>query len=189
MHEMRRRWAKTHEEGLERNGMLSWHRTRKRRRVTVGAGALAIAMPWAGTVVSWNLAPSDTAMWWTIGLFMGYVVIVIPVISALNTATRGTISLAENRLDERQVADRLRAYTIAHRTMLVLLVVLMAAVLGVDSDRDTFVPMAAIVTGVVALFTTHMAMPVLVAGWRLPDPPPDDEDEDDRDGEGEGEGG
>ncbi|WP_157433097.1 hypothetical protein [Actinomadura rifamycini] len=177
------RWARTQEQGLEEDRLRSWHRTRTRRRVTAAAGGLGLAMPWAGTVVSWHLAPSDTAMYWTIGLFIGYVVIVVPVYGALNIATRGTTSLAEDRLDERQVADRLRAYTIAHRAMLLLLVVLMLAVLAVEGDRDTFIPMAAIVTGVVALFSTHLALPVLVAGWRLPDPPPDDEDEDGEDGE------
>ncbi|MFD0904946.1 hypothetical protein [Actinomadura sediminis] len=174
---MTERWARTQQKSLEQDVLRSWHRTRTRRRVTAGAGALGLAMPWAGTVVSWHLAPSDTAMYWTIGLFIGYILIVVPVYGALNTATRGTTSLAEDRLDERQVADRLRAYTIAHRLMLLLLVVLVVAVLGVEGDRDTFIPMAAIVTGVVALFSTHLALPVLVAGWRLPDPPPDDEDD------------
>ncbi|MBE1534611.1 hypothetical protein [Actinomadura algeriensis] len=174
---MRRRWHKAQKEGMERGTLHSWHSSRTRRRVTVGAGAAAAAMPWAGTVVSWNLAPSDTAMWWTIGLFLAYVVITIPVTAALNSATRGMTSLAEGDLDERQVADRLRAYTIAHRTMLMVLIVLVVVVLSVQGDRTTFVPIAAVVTGVVALFTTHMTLPVLVAGWRLPDPPPDDEDD------------
>ncbi|WP_143219685.1 hypothetical protein [Actinomadura sp. CNU-125] len=177
MHEFRRRWHKAQKEGMERGTLHSWHSTRSRRRVTVGAGAVAAAMPWAGTVVSWHLAPSDTAMWWTIGLFMAYVVITVPVTAALNSATRGMTSLAENELDERQVADRLRAYTIAHRTMLLVLVVLVVTVLSVEGDRTTFVPIAAVVTGVVALFTTHMTLPVLVAGWRQSDPPPDDEDD------------
>ncbi|QFG25243.1 hypothetical protein [Actinomadura sp. WMMB 499] len=177
MQEFRRRWADSQQKGLERGTLPSWHRTRRRRRVTAGAGAAAAAMQWAGTVVSWHLAPSDTAMYWTIGLFLGSVVIAVPVAAALNTATRGATSLAEATLDERQIADRLRAHTIAHRLMLLLLVVLVVGVLSVQGDRSTFVPIAAVVTGVVALFTTHLQLPLLVAGWRLPDPPPDDEDD------------
>ncbi|GGO04100.1 hypothetical protein GCM10010116_08080 [Microbispora rosea subsp. aerata] len=33
----------------------------------------------------------------------------------------------------------------------------------------------AVFLGVFALWRTHLLLPSLVAGWRLPDPPPDDE--------------
>ncbi|GAA0575812.1 hypothetical protein [Actinomadura livida] len=173
---MRTRWTEAQKEATEKDVLPSWHATRKRRRVLAGAGGAAIAMVWSGTVVSWNLAPSDTAMYWTISLLVLAVLIALPVITVLNAATRGTVSLAERDLDERQVAERLRAHAVAHRAMLVLLAVVVVAVLGVPGDRGTFIPMAAIVMGVVSLFLTHLLMPVLVAGWRQPDPPPDDEE-------------
>ncbi|MFF0522519.1 hypothetical protein ACFYTC_27750 [Actinomadura nitritigenes] len=168
------RWTRRREEVLQSDLLTSWHATRRRRRALAAAGLAGLAMIWAGTVVSWNLAPSDTAMWTTIGLLAVSVATTIPVVAALNIATRGTTSLAESRLDERQVADRLRAFTVAHRVMLAVLVAVVVGVLAADTDR---VPMAAVVVGVVALFETHMLLPVLVAGWRMPDPPPDDEDE------------
>src|SRR5437868_13802347 len=115
-------------------------------------------------------------MYVTIALLALSVVVAIPVISALNTATRGTTSLSERRLDERQVAERLRAYTVAHRIMLGVLVVVAVVVLNTGGDRETHIPMAAIADGVVALFLTHMLLPVLVAGWRQPDAPPAAED-------------
>ncbi|MFG2086386.1 MULTISPECIES: hypothetical protein [unclassified Spirillospora] len=187
---MRTPWTRAQKDAIERDPLPSWHATRRRRRVLVGAGAAATAMVWAGTVVSWNLAPSDTAMYWTIGLLILAVLIAVPVISVLNIATRGTVSLSERQLDERQVAERLRAYTVAHQVMLVLLVVVVAVVFSVPGDRGTFIPMAAIVTGIISLFLTHLLMPVLVAGWRQPDPPPDDdEDEEDTGEEDAGEEG
>ncbi|HLV72731.1 MAG TPA: hypothetical protein VKY91_08095 [Vulgatibacteraceae bacterium] len=144
-----------------------------------GAGASAVAMLWAGTAVSWNLAPSDTAMYWTIGLLLASLLVVIPVISALNSATRGAVSLAERQLDERQVAERLRAYTVAHRVTLVVMAAVMAVVYFVTSGgREASVPMAAVGMCLVSLFFTQMVAPVLVAGWRQADPPPEDEDED-----------
>jgi hypothetical protein len=172
------RWKRARKDAVEKEVLPSWHATRRRRRVLAGAGAAAIAMVWAGTVVSWNLAPSDTAMYWTIGLLVAAVAITLPVIVVLNAATRGTVSLAEAQLDERQVTERLRAYTVAHQVTLVLLAVVVVAVMSVPGDRGTFVPIAAVVTGIVSLFLTHLLMPVLVAGWRQADPPPDDEAED-----------
>ncbi|MEU9025593.1 hypothetical protein [Actinomadura sp. NPDC048394] len=168
------RWTSHREEVLQSDLMWSWYATRSRRRALAAAGLAGLAMIWAGTVVSWHLAPSDTAMWVTITLLGVSVVTTVPVIGALNVATRGTMSLAESRLDERQVAERLRAFTVAHRIMLAVLVAVVVAVLAADTEH---VPMAAVVVGVIALFETHMLLPVLVAGWRMPDPPPDDEED------------
>lgn len=173
---MRDRWTCVREEALERNVLPSWRATRTRRRALVVAGTAAMAMIWAGAIVSWNLAPSDTAMYTTISLLAVSVVITVTVVTLLNTATRGMISLSERRLDERQVAERLRAHTVAHRVMMALLVVLVVVVLNIGDGREEHVPIAAIVVGVVALLETHLLMPLLVAGWRQPDPPPDDDD-------------
>jgi hypothetical protein len=174
------RWSRRREEVLQRDLLPSWYATRRRRRALAAVGLAGLAMIWAGTVVSWNLAPSDTAMWVTVTLLTVSVVTTLPVVGALNIATRGTTSLAESRLDERQVAERLRAFTAAHRVMLAVLVAVVVGVLAADTEH---VPMAAVVVGVVALFETHMLLPVLVAGWRMPDPPPDDEeDAEDEDG-------
>ncbi|WP_067461452.1 hypothetical protein [Actinomadura macra] len=173
---IRDRWARAWDEALQREVLPSWYATRRRRRWVVVAGLVAVAMPWAGCVVSWNLAPGDPAMYASIALLGLSVVVAIPVFSALNTATRGTTSRSERRLDERQVAERLRAHTIAHRIMLGVIVVVAAVVLNTGGGREAHIPMAAIADGVVALFLTHLLLPVLVAGWRQPDPPPDDED-------------
>ncbi|TDD63920.1 hypothetical protein E1293_42225 [Actinomadura darangshiensis] len=173
---VRERWERRRQAALQRDMLPSWYATRRRRRTLAAAGLAALAMIWAATAVSWNLAPSDTAMAVSLPLLGLSVVVMLPVVTLLNVATRGSMSLAERLLDERQVAERLRSFTVAHRVMLGILVVLAVVVLSTDTED---VPMASVALGVVGLFETHMLLPVLVAGWRQADPPPGDEEDED----------
>lgn len=179
------RWSAYRREVLQRDTLPSWYATRGRRRALAAAGMTAMALIWAATAVSWNLAPSDTAMVVSLSLLGVSVLVTLPVISLLNIATRGTMSLSERLLDERQVAERVRSFAVAHRVMLGVLVAVAAVVLGTDTEE---VPMAAVALGVVGLFETHLLLPVLIAGWRAPDPPPDEEDEEAAEEDG-GDGG
>ncbi|WP_406313078.1 hypothetical protein OHA77_32055 [Streptosporangium sp. NBC_01639] len=163
----------------------SWYATRRSRRILVGAGACSAGLIWVSAIVCWYLAPSDLAMWTTFALGGSALAIYIVVYSALVGATRGVVGLAEHYLDERQSLERQKVQADARRGTTVILVVLGAvltfAVSG--SEMTIRIPSAAIVMLTYALVTTHLILPSLLMGWRMPDPPPDDED--DRDDEGQ----
>ncbi|WP_169984683.1 hypothetical protein [Microbispora sp. H10836] len=59
-----------------------------------------------------------------------------------------------------------------------------------DEGEKAHIPGTAVFLGVFALWWTHFLLPLLVAGWWLPDPPPDDDlDEDLDDDEAGGQAG
>jgi len=147
---------------------------RRNRRSLAVAGAGLLALLWLNAAVSWFLAPSDTAMVTTFVVLAVVVVVGIPVISWMVVVTRGATSLAERFLDERQVAERLRAFTVAHRISgLLIAVVAMASTI---LDPGLHLPSAAYFLVLFALFATHTQLPLLVAAWQAPDPPVDDEE-------------
>ncbi|GIH47139.1 hypothetical protein Mro03_23180 [Microbispora rosea subsp. rosea] len=157
------------------------YRTRARRRLLVATGATGLLVIWADAIVSWYIAPSDTAVTVNFVLLAVSLVCYLPSVTTLNAATRGLASLPERRLDERQVAERLRAYTVANTLMRLILTLVLALVLASmwGDGPAARVPGAAIALGLIAMWLTHLVLPLLVAGWRLPDPPPDDDDRDD----------
>ncbi|GAA4191109.1 hypothetical protein GCM10022252_30470 [Streptosporangium oxazolinicum] len=161
----------------------SWYATRRRRRILAGAGAGSAGMIWISAIVCWYLAPSDVAMWTTFALMGTALVIYVVVWSALVTATRGVIGLADHYLDERQSRERQKIQADARRGTTVVLVALGLVFLIAmrEEDKIVQVPAAAIVMLMSAVITTHLILPALMAGWQMSDPPPDD-DEDDADG-------
>ncbi|WP_182882949.1 hypothetical protein [Microbispora sp. H10949] len=171
------RWDAHVVRSMEHERFVPLYRTRARRRLLVASGATGLLMMWADAVVTWRIAPSDAAVVADFVLLALMLVLYLPAVTALNAATRGLASLPERRLDERQVAERLRAYTKANTLMRVVLTVVLAVVFAVmwGGGRTAQVPAAAVVLVLVALWLTHLILPLLVAGWRLPDPPPDDE--------------
>jgi uncharacterized membrane protein YczE len=170
---IRASWHRYHRESIEKTYLPGWYATRPRRRLLVAAGAFALALLWADTVVAWNIAPSDTAVYVNLVLLAAMLGIYIPVATLLNLATRGTMALAERQLDERQVTERLRASTIAHRWTLTLIgvVAVVAGVATADEGRQSEIPGAALMLLLITLWLTHFALPLMVAGWRLADPP------------------
>ncbi|GAA4233319.1 hypothetical protein FHR32_000601 [Streptosporangium album] len=168
----------------------SWYATRRNRRLLAGAGAGSAGLIWVSAIVCWYLAPSDLAMWTTFALGGSALVIYIVVYSALVGATRGVVGLAERYLDERQSLERQKAQADARRGTTAVLIALGAmlsfAVSG--AEMTIRIPSAAIVMLMYAVVTTHLILPSLLMGWRMPDPPPDDEDDrddgDDSDDEG-----
>ncbi|MGW5265404.1 hypothetical protein ACWEQG_30910 [Microbispora sp. NPDC004025] len=178
---LRDRWDHHIARAMEQEHLPALHRTRRRRRLLVVAGAASVLLLWADAAVSWAIAPSDTAVRVNLVLLVVMAAIYIPVVTALNSATRGLASLPESRLDERQVGERFRAHTYANRVMRLVLggLAVFVVVATWDAGEKAQIPGAAVFLGVFALLWTHILLPLLVAGWRLPDPPPDDDGMDD----------
>lgn len=145
----------------------------------MAVGVAVLALLWAGLVVIALYAPSDLARNVYLSMFGASIVIGVPVVGWLNTATRGTTSLSEHYLDERQIAERRKAYATAHKVTTVMFAVLFLLALNWVSDDGQFVvtvPLALIGPLALTVLVTHAVMPLLIAGWRLTDPPPDDEE-------------
>ncbi|GAA4578969.1 hypothetical protein GCM10023194_03330 [Planotetraspora phitsanulokensis] len=155
--------------------------TRPARRRLVAAGAAALVVLWAGLVVIAQYAPSDLARNVYLSMFGVGLVVGLPVISWLHAATRGAMYLPEQYLDERQRTERHRAYTSAHGATTAVLALLFVLANFVSWQQDgplsITIPLALIGPTALTLAATHYTMPLLIAGWRLPDLPPDDEDE------------
>ncbi|MFG1820922.1 hypothetical protein ACGFIJ_00410 [Microbispora bryophytorum] len=182
---LRERWNLQAAQAMEQDRLVALHRSRRRRRLLVVAGAAGVLLLWADAGVSWAIAPSDAAVRVNLVLVAVMLAIWIPVVIALNSATRGLASLPESHLDERQVAERFRVHTYANKVMRLILGCLAVFVMVATwtEGEKSQIPGAAVFLGVFALGWTHFLLPLLVAGWRMPDPPPDD---DDRDGEQSG---
>ncbi|WP_204055642.1 hypothetical protein [Microbispora corallina] len=174
------RWNRRVEQSVQEDRMTALYRTRARRRLLVAAGAVSVLVLWADATVSWFIAPSDTAVLVNFVLLLVMLAFFVPAVTALNIATRGLASLPERRLDERQVAERLRAFTQANIAMRLILGAVLVAIVAAtwEGGPAVRVPGAAVFLGVMALLWTHYLLPLLVAGWRLPDPPPDDPGDD-----------
>ncbi|GLZ15136.1 hypothetical protein Acsp04_53710 [Actinomadura sp. NBRC 104425] len=151
------------------------YQTRKGRRRLVVAAAGCLGLMWAAAVVCWYLAPSTAAMVTTFVLCGLALVVGAQLWGMLHIVTRGTASLPEHLLDERQVRERLSAHPIAHRlTLLLLLAVFLAVGLALQEERPE-VPSAAAVVLLFALMATVWSLPMLVTAWRMADPPPEEE--------------
>ncbi|WP_405139580.1 hypothetical protein OG589_23550 [Sphaerisporangium sp. NBC_01403] len=162
-----------------RRGMrFFWYGTRRGRRGTVVLGGVALATLWTSSIVCWFLAPSDTAMWTTFALMGAGLMIYLWVFAVLAVASGGVVGMADGRLDERQLTERRRVYALAHRgtSWMLGISLVVSFLLMDDGDHVLRIPTAALFMFLMAAWTTHMIMPHLVAGWRLPDPPPDDDE-------------
>ncbi|GAA3441020.1 hypothetical protein [Planomonospora venezuelensis] len=163
---------------LQMDFLPGWYATRTRRRVLAAAGLVPAALMWISALLAALITDRDVERWVYLGLGALVLVISIPVTGVLNTATRGATDLAERHLDEWQLAHRLRVTALAHRVTFGILGAAMAATLAVSAGKDEefLIPGDVFLTMVIALFLTHMIMPLVISAWRLPDPPPDDED-------------
>jgi hypothetical protein len=171
------RWQQAQAKAMEHDLLPGWYATRSRRRMLAAAGVFAVSLMWIEAAASWALAPGDEAMYVTLILSAVMLVIALPTISLLNVATRGVTALAERQLDERQVGQRLRATTLAHRIMLGILVALVVVVLAADlaqGDPGSSVPSVVVLQLSIALMLTHLMLPLIVSAWQLPDPPDED---------------
>ncbi|MFE3455688.1 hypothetical protein ACFXJ8_42945 [Nonomuraea sp. NPDC059194] len=177
-------WEKRRDR-LERLPASPLWATRPARRRLVVVGAAALVVLWAGLVVLWaglvviaRYAPSDLARNVYLSMFGISLLVGLPVVGWLHAATRGSLSLPERYLDERQSHDRRRAFASAHRaTSLVLgsLFVLANVWSYADGQLTLVVPLALVAPLALTLFVTHYTIPLLIAGWQVADPPDDDE--------------
>lgn len=92
----------------------------------------------------------------------------------LNSATRGLLELRARVLDERQLAERGRAYTTAHRVQSALLVVGLGALLLGERLSDESVGVGTVLAVLFALLLTHWLLPLWFAVLRTADEPEDD---------------
>ncbi len=167
---------------LERRMPARYAKQRSRRILAVAGGA-CLGLFWVDAAVSWFLAPSDTAMILNFVVLGVVLVVGLPLAGQLIAVTRGMTSKPERELDERQQADRLRAFSTAHRGTSVVMILVMIVTMTADRDgRDSQIPGAALFLILFALLVTHILLPLVVATWQMPDPPADeDEDEFDDD--------
>lgn len=164
-------------DALERDYLPGWYATRGRRRLIASAVALSLVLLWVDVPVSWADTPGEGADLSDFTLLALSMVIYFPAVTLLNIATRGVVSLAERRLDERQLAERLRTVAISHRGTTGILAALFvtAIALGIAQGRDYSMPGNAFFALALALALTHFVLPLVVSGWRLPDPPGDED--------------
>ncbi|MFE9766094.1 hypothetical protein ACFYPC_16470 [Streptomyces sp. NPDC005808] len=154
---------------------------RRPRRVLAVAGGSCLGLLWVDAAVSWALAPSDTAMIVNFVVLGVMLVVGVPLAGRLLATTRGMISRREHELDERELAGRLRAFSTAHRSSTVVMVLLWAVIMFAThgDGRDSQIPGAALILILFALLVTHALLPLIVATWQIPDPPADEDEFDD----------
>lgn len=153
--------------------------TRPARRRLVAVAAAALVVLWAGLVVIARYAPSDLARNVYLSMFGISLLVGLPVVGWLHTATKGVLYLPERFLDERQLHDRRRAFTSAHRATSVVLgslFVLANLWSYKDGQLTLTVPVALLAPLALTLFVTHYTIPLLLAAWRVADPPDDDDE-------------
>ncbi|MEO3754253.1 hypothetical protein [Streptomyces sp. B6B3] len=153
---------------LNQNEVRHWHARRGQRRAWT---AVHVALT-AATPAAFPLAGSNDVL---------LIAMVVPLLLAwcvctgvLNSSTRGLLELRARVLDERQLAERGRVHTVAHRVQLSLLLcavaVLTIAVGLAGADVDPRVLVAVLL----GLLLTHWLLPLWVAVLRTPDEPDDD---------------
>jgi len=176
MNDWRDRWNRGRLQAFETPVLASWYRTRRRRRILVLLVAAGLALVWAWAILSWAIAPEETPLAADLALLAGMLLLYLPGVTALNAATRGSLELPERYLDERQLGERLRAVHTAHRLGTLPPAVLAVAALVVGWGREATVPVSVVFLLLLALALTHFVLPLLVAGWRMSDPPADEEE-------------
>ncbi|MFR9724495.1 hypothetical protein ACL02R_14195 [Streptomyces sp. MS19] len=150
---------------MNQDAARHWHARRWQRR-TWTAAHIALT---AGAFALFALAGDSGAL---------LLAVLVPLLLAwcvctgvLNTATRGLFELRARALDERQLADRARAHTVAHRVQFAVLLAVLAVLLITDGLPDGMTA-----AGVVAaLAVTHWLLPLWVAVLRTEDETDDDE--------------
>lgn len=179
MNGLRERWSQHRITVFEEQRLAPWYGTRRRRRAMVALAGAGLGLLWADAAVSWGLASGGTAAAVNLVLLAAMLLLYLPAVTVLNAATRGGMELAERYLDERQLGERLRAAGAAHRLgNLMLWAVTIVVMIGTwGRDRELLVPAAGVFLLLLAVTLTHFALPLLVAGWRMPDPPAEEDEE------------
>ena len=142
----------------------SLHATRGRRRAFVVLHVAVVGAMVA--LLTTGTTTQDRAL-----LFGGLALLPVFVLATgvLNGATRGLLELRARALDERQLAERGRVHSVAHRTSLLLQLVVLAAALLYEASGT--VPTSALWTALVGLLVAHWLLPLWTAAIRQPDEP------------------
>ncbi|GAB2878549.1 hypothetical protein [Streptomyces mayteni] len=157
---------------MNREEARSLHAGRGRRRAWTGAHVVLTA----ATSAAFPLAGDNGAL--LIGLVIPLVLLWCVCTGVLNSATRGLLELRERALDERQLAERGRVFTVAHRAQLSLT---LAAVGGLGllhlltDDGSEGVSVEVLLVALFGLGLTHWLLPLWTAMLRTPDEPADDD--------------
>ncbi|QGV82620.1 hypothetical protein EIZ62_12420 [Streptomyces ficellus] len=155
---------------MNRRDMQALGRTAGRRRTLVAVHAALTAASialWLGSV---HLAP----LWMPVALLA----LVLPwcvAMGAINATTRGLLELRGHMLDERQLVERDRVRSVAHRITLGLL---FAAAAGTGLAMwlaDVRFDGSLLFPALFALLVTHWMLPAWVACLRVQDDLPDED--------------
>ncbi|PRX99408.1 hypothetical protein [Allonocardiopsis opalescens] len=174
-------WRAQRMEAVNTDLAPGWYRTRARRRALAAA---SVALTLAGAAVILVLEFADAggpAVWALLAALVTVVLLQCATFSLLNIGTRGLTGLPERSLDERQLAERNRAGSLAHRISTVLLFgafLGLCAGLAVSGGNGTAVPPGTAIAAMYLLAMVHMQLPAVVAAWRLPDAPVDEDADD-----------
>ncbi len=154
---------------MNRDEARHWHASRGQRRVwTVAHIVLTAATP-----AVFPLAGSNNVL--LIAVLVPPVLFWCVCTGVLNGSTRGLLELRARALDERQLAERGRVHTIAHRTQLGLLLCALAGLAVTAGPAGADVDPRVLVAVLLGLLLTHWLLPLWTAALRAPDEPDDDE--------------
>ncbi|WP_031506253.1 hypothetical protein [Streptomyces megasporus] len=145
------------------------HATRARRRGLVAAH-VALTVAWLAVLLT--LADHG----WPALAALAVVTLAWCVVTGmLNLATRGLLELRARVLDERQLAERGRAFVIAHRTFLALQLAALLWVFLAYGGGDGQVSVRVLVGTVAALLVAHWLLPLWSAVLITRDAPAEDD--------------
>ena len=154
---------------MNREETRHWHARSVQRRVWTAAHiALTVLTP-----AAFPLAGENGAL---------LLALIIPLVGAwclctgvLNSSTRGLLELRARVLDERQLAERGRVHTLAHRVQLGLMLAAFAGLGLAERFTDGGVSARALVAVGLGLLLTHWLLPLWTAVLRTQDEPEEDE--------------
>ncbi|MEE1927988.1 hypothetical protein V1J52_07230 [Streptomyces sp. TRM 70351] len=145
-----------------------WCATRPRRRATVLVHvALTVALGAA------HLALFRSSSLWWVAAIAGLTLLWCLCTGMLNLATRGLLELRSRALDERQLAERGRVHTAAHRTQLLLIALALPGLYVWHQAGG--VPVWGVGSTLAALLATHWLLPLWTAAFTADDEPAESE--------------
>ncbi|RKN44983.1 hypothetical protein [Streptomyces hoynatensis] len=153
---------------MNREEGARWHATRGRRAAWTAAHVLLTAATPAVFPLSGDNGVLLLAL--LVPLLLAWCVCT----GVLNASTRGLLELRARVLDERQLAERGRAHTTAHRVQLACLVAVLGALLLAERLTDSGVGTGTLLAALFALLLTHWLLPLWIAVLRTADEPEDD---------------
>ncbi|TDC60880.1 hypothetical protein [Streptomyces hainanensis] len=154
---------------MNREEARNWYAGHGRRR----AWTVAHVVLTAATPAAFPLAGDNGAL--LIGLVIPLILLWCVCTGVLNSATRGLFELRDRALDERQLADRAQAFTVAHRVQLSLTLAVVGGLGLLHLLADEGVSAEVLLAALFGLGLTQWLLPLWTAVLRTPDEPADDD--------------